>query len=145
MVVDLASEKGRKGGESSPSSSASDRAFKFDLAAAYRGLRANALLLVMSWPSSESEDEELSMAEELDSRSIEGLPYFGDVSTDFRLCSRLGLLCRNDEWISREERCLIGGECVGIWVIVLAEDFRDSWKSRNVSKTLLFLYRTTHF
>ncbi|MDI1486893.1 MAG: hypothetical protein OHK93_006155 [Ramalina farinacea] len=93
----------------------------------------------MPWPSSESEDEELSMAEELDSRSIEGLPYFGDVSTDFRFCSRLGRRCRNEEWISREERCFTGGECVGMWVIVLAEDFRDNGKSRDVSKTLLVL------
>ena len=89
-VVDSFAEKGRKGAASS-SSSASESALSFVLAAAYRGLRENVRLLVTGISLSDSDDE-LSMADVVMTFSIRGLPSFGEVSTERLEESRLDLL-----------------------------------------------------
>ena len=79
-VVLRSAEKGKNKGASS-SSSASESALRLDFTGAYRGLRAKVRLRDTDWSCSESDDE-LSMAEAGDIRSMAGLPSFGDVSTD---------------------------------------------------------------
>lgn len=115
-VTGRAFENGRKGGESSSSSSASDKGLSGALDE-YLGRRANIRLLFIGCGASEPEEEEveesLATAEGLAVRSRECCLCLGDTSTDRRLakkdCRSLGV---------RSEALT--------WVTVLFEAVRDS-------------------
>ena len=102
-VMGRASEKGRKGGESSSSSSATDRGLRGALEEEYRGRRAKARLRDNEWGASsdeEEEDESLAMAEGLASLPIGRCCCFGDASIDLPEFSRLRARWAKEECLS---------------------------------------------
>ena len=117
-VIGRALEKGRKGGEPSSSSSASDRGLRGALEEGYRGRRAKARLRDIGWGASsdeEVEDESLAIPEGLASLPDERCCCFGDASTDLPEASRL-----RARW-AKEKRLSVGvrgdaGICVTVWV-----------------------------
>jgi len=105
-VVVLAVEKGRKGGESSSSSSASDRGFIGPLVDEHRGLReAKARLRDMGCGTSDSDEdeleEELAIADGLASLSRERRLSCCNTSVDRREALRLRLA--KDDCLSAAE------------------------------------------
>jgi len=116
-VTALVFEKGRKGGESSSSSSASERGLSGALDDC-RGRRANMRLRFIGCGASDSNDEEveesLAIAEGLAVRWRERCSCLGDASTD--------LLWAKDDWRSLG----VHGEVSCTCVTVLLEAVRDS-------------------
>ena len=117
-VTGRAFEKGRKGGECSSSSSASDRGFRGALEEEYQGRRAKVRLRDIGWGASsdeEEEDESLAMAGGLASLPNGRCCCFGDASTDLPEASRLRARWAKEECLSVGVRG-DAGICVTVWV-----------------------------
>lgn len=125
-------EKGRKGGDSSSSSSASDRGLRGALEEEYRGRRAYARLRDIGCGASsdeeEDEDESLATADGLASLRTERCCCFGDASTDLPEASRLR---------AKEECFSVGvrgdaGICVTVWVDAVRDIGRRTVRGNSV-------------
>ena len=125
----LASEKGRKGCESSSSSSASERGLRGAFDVEYRGRRAKTRLRFIGCGASESEDEEaeesLATADGLAMRSRERWVCLGDGSTGRCGGSRLRFRWAKTECLSTGDRGEPDREAFCAWVMVLVEVVRD--------------------